>query len=184
MVKSKIYTSSRSPEFVLLGLLYEKPGHGYELHQRLEAELGQVWHARQSQSYNILKRLETQGYIESKTQGQEKLPPRQMLTITKRGRERFEAWLSAPTQSSVRAIRVEFVTRLYFAQKLDPERIDRLFEVQILEIQNGLRRLTETYENLPPNQTFNRLGLDLRIRQLESILDWLDEAWTTLSPEA
>jgi len=35
-----------SPEYVLLGFLNQQPAHGYELHQRIEAQLGQIWHIR------------------------------------------------------------------------------------------------------------------------------------------
>ena len=35
----------------LLGLLAIRPDHGYELHQRLSNDLGQVWHISLSQTY-------------------------------------------------------------------------------------------------------------------------------------
>ena len=35
-----------SPEYVLLGFLNQHPARGYELHQRIEAELGQIGHIR------------------------------------------------------------------------------------------------------------------------------------------
>ena len=83
-------------------------GKGSPCAQRLAADLGQVWHISQSQTYNILNRLETQGDISSTTLEQEKLPPRQVLQITQKGRERFDKWMDMPTGSSVRAIRLEF----------------------------------------------------------------------------
>ena len=52
-----------SPEYALLGLLDLQPMHGYELHQRLTKELGQIWHVSLSQAYNILKRLEHKNLI-------------------------------------------------------------------------------------------------------------------------
>jgi len=67
-------TRSLSPEFALLGLLEQRPAHGYELHQRLYAELGYLWHISLSQAYNILKRLEAQGFIQGAPQPQENLP--------------------------------------------------------------------------------------------------------------
>ena len=47
----------------LLGYLYGGPSHGYDLHRRVMADLGEVWHLSQSQAYSILKRLEKQGEI-------------------------------------------------------------------------------------------------------------------------
>jgi len=164
---------SRSPEYALLGFLYERPSHGYNLHQQLVTELGQIWHINQSQSYNILKRLITQGYISSTPQEQEKLPPRQLLQISSSGRRKFEEWLETPSGSSVRAIRLEFITRLYFAQKLFPEKIQKMIEIQSGEINSALTRLEMNLAAIPPKQTFNRFGLELRIEQLQSVREWL-----------
>ena len=173
MAEAPHHTGARSPEYALLGFLYEQPGHGYNLHQRLVTELGYVWHVSQSQTYNILKRLETQGYISATTLEQEKLPPRQLLQITAAGRQRFEEWLHAPSGSSVRAIRVEFITRLYFAQKYFSDLIPPILKAQSGEIETALARLETNRAGIPPEQTFNRLGLELRIEQLHSVRDWL-----------
>jgi PadR family transcriptional regulator, regulatory protein AphA len=166
---------ARSPEYALLGFLYSQPGHGYELQRLLTSELGQIWHVNQSQTYAILKRLETQGYICATTVAQEKLPAIQRLQITPAGRRRFTDWLETASGSSVRAIRLEFITRLYFAQKLFPESIPTILELQTSQVQHTLARLEASLTALPAEQKFNILGLQLRIQQLKSILDWLGE---------
>ena len=106
---------------------------------------------------------------------QARLPARRCFQLTDAGRERFDAWLVAPTGSSVRAIRVEFITRLYFAQALDQALTGPLIDSQIAAVQANLARLQEALALLPVEEPFNRLGLDLRVRQLTSILDWLAE---------
>ncbi len=170
----------RSPEFALLGFLIEAPTHGYILHRQLETELGQVWHISQSQTYAILKRLEAQGDISSRHLEQEKLPPRQLLQITPSGRRRFQSWLRHPSGSSVRSIRLEFITRLYFARKLYPGRVQSIIAAQTAEVKADLERLHGILASVPPEQAFNRLGLELRIRQLYSISDWLGECRQSL----
>ncbi len=169
------HTGSRSPEYALLGFLYEQSNHGYNLHQQLITELGHVWHVSQSQTYAILKRLVNQGDISSSILEQEKLPARQMLEITARGRRRFKQWLQTPSGSSVRAIRLEFITRLYFAQKLFPKIIPKLFKDESADINSAITRLETNQKAIPPEQPFNRLSLDLRIRQLHSVRTWLIE---------
>ncbi|HEX9617843.1 MAG TPA: PadR family transcriptional regulator [Anaerolineales bacterium] len=175
MTSKSGYVGSLSPEYALLGFLARQPDHGYELHQRLSAELGQVWHISQSQVYSILKRLETRGDITGAVQEQEKLPSRLLYRLTPAGRARFEAWLETPTGSSIRAIRVEFITRLYFASQVGPEAANALIDSQVEETRKGLARLQKMFADLPSEQAFNRLGLELRIKQLSSILDWLEE---------
>ena len=176
------YIGSLSPEYALLGLLYLKSAHGYQLHQRLAEDLGQIWHISLSQTYNILKRLESQGFIEASIQEQSKLPDRREFQLTKAGEERFNEWFNCPTGCSVRAIRVEFTTRLYFARKIDPQMAERLIDDQVAEVNAGLSGLNTMLADIPTEKAFNRLGLELRIRQLESILDWLEECRIALAP--
>jgi DNA-binding PadR family transcriptional regulator len=164
-----------SPEMALLGLLFRKPGHGYDLHRKIVADLGQVWHLSQSQAYSILKRLETRGDISTREIPQEKLPPRQELHITSQGRKNFLAWLEAPSGGSTRAIRMEFVTRLYFLNMYFPRKIRQAFERQHAEAEIHIKRLEKTLEGLPEDQIYNRMSLEMRLKQLYLVLDWLDE---------
>jgi DNA-binding PadR family transcriptional regulator len=173
-----------SPEYALLGLLAQRAAHGYELHQRLREELGHVWHISLSQTYNILNRLESQGLTIGTVQEQSSLPARRRFRLTAAGRRRFEAWLNSPAGHSARAVRVEFITRLYFAHTQSPALARRVVEAQIAEIRAGLDRLTEMRAELSQDLLFNRLGLDLRIRQLDSILDWLAECRASLGLDA
>jgi DNA-binding PadR family transcriptional regulator len=169
------YASALSPEFALLGFLSQRQAHGYELHRQLEEELGQVWHVSLSQTYNILTRLERQGYITGKTLEQEKLPSRREFQLTPAGQTHFEEWLHTPTGCSVRAIRVEFTTRLYFANARSAGMARDMIQMQVDEIEQGIRRIGEALATLPAEQTFNRLGLKMRIRQLASVIEWLSE---------
>ncbi len=180
-------TSALSPEYALLGLLAQGPAHGYELHHKLSTDLGQVWHVSLSQTYNILNRLELKGFIAGAMLEQEKLPARRRFHLTAQGQERFERWLEAPSGSSVRSIRLEFLTRLYFARRTGSQLVDRLIEAQLIETRRSLGRLSRLHKGMPAEQLVNRLGLELRIRQLESILGWLQdcrkEIDSAVSPE-
>jgi DNA-binding PadR family transcriptional regulator len=165
---------SRSPEYALLGLLYLQSDHGYNLHRRLIAELGGSWHIRQSQSYTILKRLKREGYLTATPVKQAKLPALQSLKLTPAGRQRFTTWLKTPTGSSVRAIRLEFITRVYFMEKVRPAQVQPMFAEQILAVQATLTRLESSLSALPEAQKYPRLSLQLRIRQLDSTIAWLE----------
>lgn len=175
------YGGSLSPEFALLGLLSQGSAHGYELHQKLASELSQVWHLSQSQIYNILNRLEGKDYIRGTLEEQKKLPAKRLFRLTDEGQDRFDDWLYAPSRCSVRAIRVEFTTRLYFALAIDSDLASDLIDSQIAETRVGLQRLETRRSSILEDQTFNRLGLDLRIRQLNSILDWLASCYEILA---
>ena len=178
MPQNDHHAGNLSPEFALLGFLISGPSHGYDLHQRFLLELGHVWHMSQSQAYAILKRLENRGDVSVQVVEQEKLPARQMLRITEMGRGRFFEWLELGIGTTARSIRLEFLTRLYFTQLHRPENIQHIYETQSAEIESKITRLESLFEHLPPDQTFNRLSLDLRLRQMRLIQTWMTEIRT------
>jgi DNA-binding PadR family transcriptional regulator len=184
MAKDKPHhTGTLSPEMALLGQLYGSPGHGYDLHRKVISDLGHVWHLSQSQAYTILKRLEAQGDISAEEIPQEKLPPRQLLHMTPRGRRRFLDWLETPGGSSTRAIRLEFVTRLYFIRQYMPEKLAQTFELQRLETNTHMQRLEKIRAALSAEQIYNRMSLELRLKQLELVLEWLDDCHNLFKQE-
>jgi len=149
--------------------------HGYDIHQKLVADLGEVWHLSQSQAYATLKRLETQGDISSELVPQAKLPPRQLLHLMPQGRERFVHWLRTPSGGSSRVIRMEFLTKLYFTHLYKLENIEQLFNEQRAEVTRNIQSVEKRFADLPASQVFNRMSLDIRVRQLRLVLQWLDD---------
>ena len=172
------HSGNISPEFALLGFLMAGPSHGYDLHQRFITELGYVWHLSQSQAYAILKRLENRGDISVRVVEQDKLPDRQMLRISPEGRRRFMDWLEKGCGSNARSIRLEFLTRLYFSNLYTPENTTKIYAAQSAEIKNNIERLENLLAGLPNEQTYNRLSLDLRLRQMKLIQEWVVEIRT------
>jgi DNA-binding PadR family transcriptional regulator len=159
----------------LLGFLKQKATHGYDLHQQLTTHLGQVWHISLSQTYNILNRLEAQNLVTGTTQEQTKLPDRRRFRLTPAGRRRFDDWFNDVSGCSVHSIRIEFTTRLFFAQSEGPEVMQKVIEAQLVRTEHCLQRLRELQTELPSDQPFNRLGTTLRLNLISSTLDWMRE---------
>ncbi|MGD8815021.1 MAG: PadR family transcriptional regulator [Anaerolineales bacterium] len=168
-------SSTVSPEFALLGFLAQQASHGYDLHRSLKKELQGVWDVSQSQCYTIIKRLEREGHIQSEIHTQDAAPTKRLLKLTPQGEAHFERWVNTPTPPSVRAIRLEFITRLYFAQAEGTERTRRLIEEQKQALRQASLQLQRAYVFTPDSERFKRLSLQLRCRQLESCLIWLNE---------
>jgi len=164
-----------SPEMALLGLLYDKDWHGYDLHRKVITDLGQVWHLSQSQAYAILKRLETQGDISAEKIPQKNLPTRQLLHMTSQGRENFLGWLNAPSGGSTRAIRMEFITRLYFLNLYFPEKLPHAFNQQQAEVDTHIQRLEKVCAELSSEEIYNRMSLEMRLKQLKIVQEWLND---------
>ena len=167
--------SDISPEYPLLGFLSQAPAHGYELHKRLEDELKGIWNLSQSQVYNILKRLESQGDISSKIKPGKTAPDKRLLSLAPSGEERFREWLEEPTPGSVRAIRIEFLTRLFFAQRMHKEYALGLIYRQKQSLKMDIKRLQDAHDTIPQALNINRLSVKFRLRQLGSCIEWVDD---------
>jgi len=180
MAKIHPHASDLSPEYALMGFLYFEALHGYELHRRLEINLREVWRIPQNQAYNILKRLEHDGFIQPDRQPAPDPPAPIRFTLTDAGRRKFERWLFTPTPCSARALRIEFLTRLFFASHMAEDLPSRLMQDQDIAVQTALSHLQERLAAVPPDQVFNRLSLDLRIRQLNALRTWLQTSGLAL----
>ncbi len=159
-----------APEWALLGLLTQKPMHGYELHRYFTdpSALGQVWYLGLSQMYKLLKELERQGYLEVTVESQDSYPARKVYHITPSGRAAFLLWMEKPV-SNTRLIRVEFLAKLFLAQLLGSEMIERVIGTQLETCQAQLTRLQERVSD----EGFEHLIFRFRQGQIQAIIDWL-----------
>lgn len=167
-----------SPQPVLLGLLMDRPRHGYELYQEFQAELGRVWQVGMSQLYAHLRQLEEAGLVAAHTEPQDGRPPRKVYHLTAEGQAAFHAWLRQPTPY-VRHLRVEFLARLYFYRHLSLPGLEELVEAQkeVCQAQMGrFARLAEDEED-----DFRALVLEFRQGQLQAVVQWLDHCLETLA---
>ena len=173
-------TRELSPQWVLLGLLMRKPMHGYELHQFFAppSPLGHIWYLGISRLYKLLQNLEEHGYLEVAVETQETRPDKKVYHVTSSGREAFLDWLQTPVKG-MRSIRVEFLGKLFLAQTLGPEMVERLIGKQTESCEELLR----TFEAGMPGEGFEDLVLRFRAGQIEAALDWLGDCRRTLLPE-
>ncbi len=160
-----------SPQPALLGLLMTEPKHGYELHQEFNHNLGRVWEIGLSQLYAQLKQLEESGLLTAQTESQVNRPPRKVYHLTSEGRNAFLDWVRRPTPY-LRHIRVEFLARLYFYQKLSLPGLEQL----VAEQKTVCQAQAERFESLAAetDDQYRRLVLEFRRGQLEAVIQWLD----------
>lgn len=158
-------------EQALLGFLMRGPVHGYDLHQRVQEELGEIWYMGISNVYGALKRLEQAGQVESSVSAQESRPPRKVYRITPAGKQSFRDWLRRPAPS-IRDMRVEFPAKLYFFCTLGLAGVEDLIAAQEAACRERVEGLEQRIAGCAP-QDFNRSVFDFRRRQIEAILDWL-----------
>lgn len=168
------------PDETILGILAAEPQHGYQLLARFQsrADLGRVWTMSTSQLYAVLKRLESSGLIRGKEVESGGAPPRREYAVTAAGRRRLTGWLQeTKLSSSIRQVRVQFISRLYVARLLGlstgrmVERQRRACEVQREKLLAARAKSAQ----------MEGLVLDFILGQLDAVLDWLDRCEETVT---
>ena len=118
-------------EWACLGILCERPAHGWAIVTRLkpDGDIGRVWHLSRPLTYRSLDQLTRRGWIEPVgeepgTAG----PHRTILAVTHTGRALFRAWIRTPVEH-LRDLRGELLLKLVFAE-LDGIHLTTMLEAQ------------------------------------------------------
>ena len=139
-------------QYIILGLLNQRPQTGYDLTKAFEHEIGEFWQAQHSQIYPMLKRLETAGDITHEdTVSGEKLAKKQ-YSLTPTGHDKLVAWVSEPSPE-LTATKDEFILKLYFIKTSDDPRLQPMLQEQAALHRAQLAHLQERQQTVFPDQT-------------------------------
>ncbi|MBC2716124.1 MAG: PadR family transcriptional regulator [Desulfobacteraceae bacterium] len=117
-------------KYALLGFLKYNAKTGYELKQTMDTSTSHFWHAKQSQIYTTLKKLEEAGQVSSLLEHQESRPDRRVYTITESGIKALQEWLAKPV-TDPETVKHTLLLKLFFSANQ---------EKQFLLAQLGLQR--------------------------------------------
>jgi DNA-binding PadR family transcriptional regulator len=164
-----------SVRHALLGLLAQRPRHGYDLHIAFEAVVGgeQNWDIKPAQVYSTLARLEQAGYVAEESVEQEGGPEKHIYAITPTGRSELAAWFQAGVSPDHQ--RDEFYLKLMLGLATGEGSPRQLIQLQRSRLFKELHRLTTNRARLDPQTALAQILLhDKGIMHLEADLRWLD----------
>jgi len=166
----------QSIEIALLGYLLDEPQHGYAIHRQLSDPdgLGPVWRLKLGQLYALLHKLEEAGYVSVTLEAQASRPPRKVFQLTPSGEAAFMAWAQSPV-THPRALRLEFLVKLYFARRQGSEAAARLVAVQRARVQEWRLDMDRQAARASSERAYGRLVYQFRQGQIEAMLAWLDQ---------
>ncbi|HEV2951278.1 MAG TPA: helix-turn-helix transcriptional regulator [Actinomycetota bacterium] len=130
-------------ELAVLGLLKERPIHGYQLSRELGDSLGGLWRVSYGSLYPTLRRLERDGAIESEAADERGARRKKVYRITPRGEQIFLELLQE-TPNDTQTEDARFRMRLAFFRYLPPETRIRLMERRRQALQERLSKLAES----------------------------------------
>ncbi|HMO96336.1 MAG TPA: PadR family transcriptional regulator [Tepidiformaceae bacterium] len=156
-------------EYAILGLLLEGPMHGYEMARHFEGhELTTACPIEQSSLYTYLRNVEGRELVRWEETRVGARPPRKMYSLTDAGERSVRAWLDSPVMR-LREVRLDFLLKLYFLHRLDPDAERELLQVQI----DVCRDYLGTLESQPDSTPFLRLVHGSKRSAALATLNWL-----------
>ena len=161
----------------LLALLAEEPGHGYELKNRFDQALGEIWPLQQAQIYNNLRILEKDGLIElDALVTQADLPDRKEYRLTGAGQRELAAWISAPAAGN-RKLRDDLYLKMMTIVNV-LQQPQKLYDLLWRQRDVYLQQLRDLERSLTQAEVSNDLLvaglLEGAILHTEADLVWLD----------
>jgi DNA-binding PadR family transcriptional regulator len=160
-------------QYAILGLLHERPAHGYELQRSFspDGDLAGVAQIEQPTLYAALKDLATRELVAGTEAREGARPPRTVYALTPGGERLLTAWLRAPVQR-LRQVRLDFLLKVYFARQRGVREVRALVDAQIRACHDYLSGLEEQAAGLSPDD-FAYLVVESRTSAARSTLDWL-----------
>jgi DNA-binding PadR family transcriptional regulator len=164
-----------SVRHALLGLLAQRPRHGYDLHAAFEAVVGgaQNWDVKPAQVYTTLTRMEQSGLVAEEAVAQGSGPEKRIFAITPAGRKELAQWFDGVVGREHQ--RDEFFVKLMLTLATGEADPRRIVHTQRLQLFKDLHNLTGQRNRLDPKAALAQMMLfDKAIMHLEADLRWLD----------
>jgi DNA-binding PadR family transcriptional regulator len=164
----------------LLGLLAQRPRHGYELHAAFEAMMGgmQNWDVKPAQIYTTLSRLEESGLV-GEEPAEDDGPDKRVYALTEAGRVALMDWFASGVEAELQ--RDEFYLKLMLSLATGQADPYRVIHAQRSALFTDLHQVTQQRNLANPRQELAQILLmDKVIMHLEADLRWLDIVETRL----
>jgi DNA-binding PadR family transcriptional regulator len=164
-----------SVRHAILGLLAQRPRHGYELRTVFDAVAGgpENWDVKPAQVYTTLARLESSGLVIEQAIEHDAGPEKRIYALTPAGQEALRDWLTEETPPDHQ--RDEFFLKLMLALVSEAADPYRLINTQRSFLYRELHAITTQRSLVDPRRELAKvLLLDKVGMHLEADLRWLE----------
>ena len=162
-------------ELAVLGLLKERPMHGYQLSRELGDSLGGLWRVSYGSLYPTLRRLERDAAIESEDGDVRGARRKKVYRITPKGEQIFLELLQETPQDT-QTEDARFRMRLAFFRYLPPETRIRLLERRRQALKERLVTIAESLRSgRGGTDDYGRALIEHNRSVTESDIAWLEQ---------
>lgn len=164
-----------SVRHAVLGLLAQRPRHGYELRAAFEAVAGgeENWDVKPAQIYTTLTRMEKSGLVAEQSVEQDGGPEKRIYAITSAGYKTLQEWFTEGTTPEHQ--RDEFFLKLMSGLVSGAADPFQLIHIQRAHLYRELHAITAQRTRVDSGKELAKiLLLDKAAMHLEADLRWLD----------
>lgn len=172
-------------KYAILGVLSYGPMSGYDIKKFIQQSISNFWSESYGQIYPILKQLTSEGLASSHTEKQEGKPERYMYTLTGKGWEALQQWLTEPAEHLVG--RIEILLKLFFGRHTAVStNIEHVQRFRTLQVQL-LQKYAEIAQHINANCTdeterlYLLMTVSYGLHESQALVTWCDETLAALS---
>jgi DNA-binding PadR family transcriptional regulator len=159
-------------ELAILGLLKDRPMHGYQLSRELAEQLGGLWRVSYGSLYPTLRRLQAEGAIEA-AGGEAGKRRKTVYRITPTGEELFLQMLEEAPPEGAQTEDNRFRVRLAFFRYLPPETRIRLLERRRVALEERLADVKARLRDPEATDDYQRALMEHGRAAIEADIAWL-----------
>jgi DNA-binding PadR family transcriptional regulator len=156
----------------LLGLLYQQPRHGYDLHGLFDELLAGTWPLKIAQVYTALSAMERDGLVECEVVPQPDYPDRKVYSLTEVGEKELIRWLEDTGTRTVQ-LREDVVLKVLVGSWIDPRSAVQVIAEQRDACLDALAELLRARDE-PGTALSTQLLLEAAVLRLEGDVKWLE----------
>src|SRR5262245_37022597 len=148
-----------SVRHAMLGLLVQRPRHGYELRAAFQALVGgeENWDVKPAQIYTTLTRLEQGGFVAEDSVEQDTGPEKRIYAITVEGHKTLKEWFACGIQPEHH--HDEFFLKLMIGLVSGVADPYRLIQTQRAHLFQELHNITEQRSQANPSRELAKIFL-------------------------
>jgi PadR family transcriptional regulator, regulatory protein AphA len=172
-------------KYAILGVLSYGPMSGYDIKKFIQQSISNFWNESYGQIYPILKQLTAEGLASSHTEKQEGKPERYMYTLTGKGWEALQQWLTEPSEHLVG--RIEILLKLFFGRhtpvstSIEHVQRFRTLQVQLLHKYAEIEKHINASCSDETERLYLLMTVSYGLHESQALVAWCDETLAALS---
>lgn len=173
-----------SLQHILLGLLNDEPGSGYDLNKRLQSEAQHFWMTDQSQIYRALYKLQAENWVNYETVIQEDSPNKKVYHITDAGRDALHQWLHDETHENPPAYL--WLSKLYLGRDLQAKDVHHMMITRLEKVRQFKAWAQDSHTKLSNSANghlihkVRLMTFEYDIQMLDAEIEWLEAQLKTI----